>query len=73
MDNESLKNENESKKPNDKIETALKWLNFAGIKYTIRDITSSEKFWLSPAKLNRQEKKKKIFGFEKYSDFLKII
>ena len=61
------------KKPNDKIETALKWLNFAGIKYTIRDITSSEKFWLSPAKLNRQEKKKKIFGFEKYSDFLKII
>ena len=42
MDNESLKNKNETKKecsmicaqkPNDKIETALKGLNFAGIKF----------------------------------------
>ena len=59
------------KKPNDKIETALKWLNFAGIKYTIRDITSSEKFWLSPAKLNRQEKKKKSLDLKNIQTFWK--
>ena len=43
MHNESLKNKNETKKeecsvicaqmPSDKIETTLKWLNFAGIKF----------------------------------------
>ena len=61
MDNESLENKNETmkevfsmicaQKPNDKIETVLKGLNFAGITNfmwfdTIRDIRSSEKFFL---------------------------
>ena len=45
MDNESFKNKNETmkeecsiicaQKPNDKIETALKGLNFAGIKFHV--------------------------------------
>ena len=46
-------------------------LNFTRFN-TIHDITSSKNFRLSSAKLNRQEKKK-IFGFEKYSDFFEII
>ena len=37
----------------------------------ILDITSSKEFRLSSAKLNHQEKK--IFEFEKYSEFLEII
>ena len=71
MDNESLKNKNEAKKeecfmvhaqkPNDKIETALKWLNFAGKKYHVIRYNPryyiQQKFWLSSAKLSCQEKK----------------